>query len=50
MKKKLSLPVQILIALAAGILVGLACYFTGAVSLTSDYLKPFGDILSLIHI
>ena len=44
MKKKLSLPVQILIALAAGILVGLACYFTGAVSLTSDYLKPFGDI------
>ena len=44
MKKKVSLPVQIVIALIAGILVGLACYFTGAVSLASGYLKPFGDI------
>lgn len=44
MKKKVSLPVQIVTALIAGILVGLACYFTGAVSLASGYLKPFGDI------
>ena len=44
MKKKVSLPVQIVIALIAGILVGLACYFTGTVSLASGYLKPFGDI------
>ena len=44
MKKKLSLPAQILIALVAGIVVGLICYFTGAKDLTASYLKPFGDI------
>ncbi len=42
--KKLSLPVQILIALALGIVVGLVCYFTGNAAFTASYLKPFGDI------
>ena len=28
-KKKLSLPVQIFIALVGGVVVGLICYFTG---------------------
>ena len=42
--KKLSLPVQILIALALGIAVGLVCFFTGTADLTAQYLKPFGDI------
>ena len=42
--KKLSLPVQILIALALGIAVGLVCYFTGNAAFTASYLKPFGDI------
>ena len=45
MKKKISLPVQILIALAAGIAVGLACLaFAGGPEFTTSYLKPFGDI------
>ena len=44
MKKKLSLPMQILIALIAGIVVGLVCYFGGFASFTANYLKPFGDI------
>ena len=44
MKKKLSLPQQILIALLLGIVVGLVCYFTGAAAFTENYLKPFGDI------
>ncbi len=48
MKKKLSLPVKILIALVAGIIVGLICYFfVGAEvggAFTTNYLKPFGDI------
>ena len=45
MKKKISLPVQILIALAAGIAVGLACLaFAGGPEFTTNYLKPFGDI------
>lgn len=42
--KKVSLPIQILIALALGIAVGLVCYFAGAADLTARYLKPFGDI------
>ncbi|MCI8399924.1 MAG: dicarboxylate/amino acid:cation symporter [Oscillibacter sp.] len=42
--KKVSLPVQILIALALGIAVGLVCYFAGAADFTAKYLKPFGDI------
>ena len=43
-KKKLTLPVQILIALVLGIAVGLICYFTGTASFTANYLKPFGTI------
>ena len=44
MKKKLSLPVQILIALILGIVVGLICFFAGGGDFTAKYLKPFGDI------
>ena len=44
MKKKMSLPMQILIALVAGIAVGLVCYFGGFADITTNYLKPFGDI------
>ena len=44
MKKKMSLPMQILIALVAGIAVGLVCYFSGFADITTNYLKPFGDI------
>ena len=45
MKKKLSLPVQIFIALVAGIILGLLLYFVpGGDNFTKDYLKPFGDI------
>ena len=43
-KKKLTLPAQILIALALGIIVGLICYFTGTASFTANYLKPLGTI------
>jgi Na+/H+-dicarboxylate symporter len=43
-KKKLSLPAQIGIALVAGIVVGLICYFGGLADFTKSYLKPFGDI------
>jgi len=44
-KKKLSLPVQILIALVAGIVLGLICLqFEGGPDFTKNYLKPFGDI------
>ena len=44
MKKKMSLPMQILIALILGIVVGLICYFTGMADFTANYLKPFGTI------
>ena len=44
MKKKMSLPMQILIALILGIVVGLVCYFAGLGDFTKNYLKPFGDI------
>lgn len=44
MKKRMGLPMQILIALVLGIVVGLACYFGDIASITADYLKPFGDI------
>ena len=44
MKKKISLPIQILIALVLGIAAGLVFYFTNAASFTADYIKPFGDI------
>ena len=43
-KKKLSLPVQIFIALVLGIVVGLVFYFTGTAGFTTSYIKPFGDI------
>lgn len=42
--KKLSLPVQIFIALLLGIVVGLICYFADLGDFTENYLKPFGDI------
>nr|WP_326184512.1 dicarboxylate/amino acid:cation symporter [uncultured Oscillibacter sp.] len=44
MKKKVSLPTQILIALVLGIVVGLICSFGGLADFTTNYLKPFGDI------
>jgi len=44
MKKKISLPIQILIALVLGIVVGLICYFTKTADITTNYLKPFGTI------
>ena len=44
MKKKLTLPVQILIALVLGIVVGLVLSWTGLKDVTTNYLKPFGDI------
>ena len=43
-KKKLTLPVQIVIALIAGVAVGLICYFAGVPEFTTNYLKPFGTI------
>ena len=43
-KKKMSLPMQILIALVAGVVVGLICYMTNTGDFTTKYLKPFGDI------
>lgn len=43
-KKKMSLPTQIVIALVAGIVVGLICYFAGLADFTAGYLKPFGTI------
>ncbi len=45
-KKKVSLPLQIGIALVLGILVGFACGAMGDTgkSFTAAYLKPFGDI------
>ena len=44
MKKKLTLPMQILIALIAGVIVGVICLQLGAPQFTESYLKPFGDI------
>ena len=44
MKKKVSLPVQILIALLLGIVVGAVLGAAGLSSITADYIKPFGDI------
>ena len=43
-KKKMSLPLTILIALVAGIAVGLVCYFAGWADFTTNYLKPIGTI------
>ena len=44
MKKKLTLPMQILIALILGIVVGLICFFTDNAAFTANYLKPIGTI------
>ena len=44
MKKKISLPMQILIALILGIVAGFACYAMQVPDFTTNYLKPFGDI------
>ena len=44
MKKKLTLPMQILIALILGIIVGLICFFTDNAAFTANYLKPIGTI------
>jgi len=44
MKKKLSLPLQILIALIAGIVVGFILYAANLADIATNYLKPFGDI------
>lgn len=45
MKKKLSLPIQIAIALLLGVVVGFICFFIpGGNDFTTTYLKPFGDI------
>jgi len=44
MNQKRSLPLQILLALALGVLVGLLCSLGGFGGLTALYLKPFGDI------
>ena len=43
-KKKMSLPMQIVCALAAGVVLGLICYFAGIADFTASYLKPFGTI------
>ena len=42
--KKLSLPVQILIALVAGVVLGLILAFAGGADIATKYIKPFGDI------
>ena len=45
MKKKLSLPIQIVIALVLGVAVGLvASFIEGGPAFTANYLKPFGTI------
>ena len=45
MKKKISLPIQILIALVLGVIVGLvASLIEGGPAFTANYLKPFGTI------
>ncbi|MBQ5312482.1 MAG: dicarboxylate/amino acid:cation symporter, partial [Oscillospiraceae bacterium] len=44
MTKKISLPMQILIALVAGIAVGFIALAAGVPDLTTSYLKPFGTI------
>ena len=44
MKKKIGLPMQILIALVLGIVVGVICGMAGIPEFTTNYLKPFGTI------
>lgn len=43
-KKKMSLPLQIVLALILGIAVGLIFYFIGKPEITTNYFKPFGTI------
>ena len=43
-KKKISLPIQILAALLLGIVVGALLGSTGLKDITTDFIKPFGDI------
>ena len=43
-KIKNSLPLQIFIALALGIVVGLICLAAGLADFTNEYIKPFGTI------
>ena len=43
-KKKISLPLQILLALLLGIVVGVVLGSTGLKDIATNYLKPFGDI------
>jgi len=43
-KIKQSLPLQIFIALALGIVVGLICLAAGLADFTTAYIKPFGTI------
>ena len=43
-KKKISLPLQILLALLLGIVVGALLGSTGLKDITTDFIKPFGDI------
>ena len=43
-KKKISLPLQILLALLLGIVVGVVLGSTGLKDVATNYLKPFGDI------
>ena len=42
--KKLTLPVQILIALVAGVALGLVLALAGGADIATKYIKPFGDI------
>ena len=44
MKQKNHLPMRILLAMVLGIAVGLVCSLTDTPELTTNYLKPFGDI------
>ena len=44
MKKTMTLPTKIVIALVIGIVAGLICYFAGLADFTAAYLKPFGTI------
>ena len=43
-KKKLSLPIQIFIGMAAGIVAGLICAFAGWGDFTKEWIKPIGTI------
>ena len=44
-KRKISLPMQVIIALVLGVVVGLLLFGQDNVA---NYIKPFGDFLNLI--